>query len=170
MDIHYYKAASLAHAFEIASKDTATWEFPAMETLAELAEHARRGSLKGMQMGLGTIYACTRGQFKVNVDSKKGYGVALLSLTGRESGVEDPAAAEILEYHRDRPEEELYADQLLVWSGNVSDINALDAGYELLLRAQFLVKTDSTVQVTVGDAPVERPKYRLRRPMERIDP
>ena len=74
-----------------------------------------------------------------------------------------------MEYHRDRPEEELYADQLLVFPENVPDINALDTGYELLLRAQFLVGTNSTVQVTVDEATVERPKYRLRRSMEMID-
>ncbi len=169
MDIYYYKTDSLADAFEMASKDPRTWDFPAMEALAELADNARAGTLAGMKMGLGTIYACTGGQFKVNVDSNKGYGIALLSLTGRESGIDDPTAAEILEYHRNRPDQDLYADQLLVFSENVLDINALDAGYDLLLQAQFLVRTNSTVPVTVGEATVERPKYRLRRSMEIID-
>jgi hypothetical protein len=169
MDIHYYKTDSLADAFEMASKDTKTWDVPAMEALAELAAGARSGSLSSTHIGLGRIYACTRGQFKVNFDSKKGHGIALVSLTGRESGIDDPTAAGILEYHRDRPEEELYADQLIVLSENVLDINALDAGYEQLLRARFLVQTDSTVQVAAGDAMVERPKYRLCRPMELID-
>ena len=45
MDIHNYKTDSLADAFEMASKDTKTWDFPAMEALAELAENAHAGTL-----------------------------------------------------------------------------------------------------------------------------
>lgn len=105
-----------------------------------------------------------RGQFQVFTDPKKGIGISLLSLTGREAGIDDPAAAEILDYHRDRPGEELYADQLIVFSKNVADINGLDAGYELLMRAGFLSRTESIVEVTVGDEKVERPKFRLRGP------
>ncbi len=106
MEAHSYNADSLADAFEMASKDATTWDFPAMEALAELAECAREGSLTGLQTGLGKIYACTRGQFKVYGDSKTAYGIALLILFGRESGIDDPAAAEILEYHRDRSEQD----------------------------------------------------------------
>ena len=36
-DVHYYKTNSLADALEVVSKDTKTWNFPAMEALAELA-------------------------------------------------------------------------------------------------------------------------------------
>lgn len=171
MNIHYYKADSLADAFELASRDTKTWTFPAMEALTELAADARKNSLRGEKVGMGVIYSCSLGHFQVFDDSKKvkEYGIALVGLNGRESGIDDPAAAEILEFHRDRPEKELYAEQLLVFSEYVPDINVLDAGYELLTQAKFLVRTDSIVQVTAGDEKVERPKYRLRRPGEKMD-
>ena len=168
MVIYYYNTDSLSDAFEMASKDARTWSFPEMEALSELAVSARHGLLNGTRMGQHTIYSFTGGQFVVIVDPNKGYGIALLTLTGHEFGIDDPAGAEILAYHRDRPEVELYADQLIVFSENIQDINQLDAGYELLLRAKFIVRTDSTVLVTVGDATAERPKYRLRRRMELI--
>jgi hypothetical protein len=38
-----------------------------------------------------------------------------------------------------------------------------------LVRAWFQIRTGETAQVPVGGATVERPKYRLRRPMEMID-
>jgi|GEM_PF-1746263 len=162
MNIYYYQADSLADAFEMASRDTKKWNFPAMEALAELAVGVRRDLLKGMKMGKNKIYSGLLGQFVV-VESKQGYGLGLLGLTGRESGIDDPAAAEILEFHRDRPEEELFAEQLVIFSEHVSDIYALDAGYELLTRAGFLVRTDSIVQLTVGDETILRPQYRLHR-------
>ncbi len=139
------------------------WNFPAMEALAELAVAVRRDLLKGMKVGKSTTYSRSLGQFSVFVDSKKGFGIGLLSLTGRESGIDDPTAAEILEFHRDRPEEELFAEPLVIFSEHVPDIYALDAGYELLTQAGFLVRTDSIVQLTVGDETILRPQYRLHR-------
>lgn len=166
MESYHYKADSLAEAFEMASKDTKTWTFPAMEALAELAALARKNSLRGNKVGMGKIYSSSLGHFQVFDDSKKvkGYGIALVALIGRESGIDDPAAAELLEFHRARPEVELYADPLVGFSEHIADINGLDAGYELLMRAGFLSRTDAIVEVTVGDEKVERPKYRLRGP------
>ncbi len=163
MNMYYYQADSLADAFEMASRDTKKWNFPAMEALAEIAVGVRRDLLQGNKPRTSRIYSGSLGQFIVIVDSKKGYGFGLLSLTGREAGIEDPTAAEILEFHRDRPEEELFAEPLVIFSEHVQDIYALDAGYELLTQAGFLVRTDSIVELTVGDETILRPQYRLHR-------
>jgi hypothetical protein len=134
-----------------------------MEALAELAVAVRRDLLEGQKLGMGKIYSGSLGQFNVFEDSKNGFGLSLLGLTGRESGIDDATAAEILEFHRDRPKAELYAEQLVIFSEYVPDIYALDAGYDLLTQAGFLVRTDSIVQLTVGDETILRPQYRLHR-------
>lgn len=163
MEIHYYKTDSVAVAFAMASKDAKNWDFRTLKALAELAAETCAGLLQRIKMGMSTICTNSGGQFNVFLGSKRGIGIGLLSLTGRESGIDDPAAAEILDYHRDLPNVGFYADQLVGFSPNFPDIDALDAAYELLTRAGFLIRTNSTA---LGDKKLQRPAYCIHRPQQ----
>src|SRR6516165_6794316 len=100
MDIYFYKATSPAEAFEMASKDTKTWGFPEMDALTEMARLLREG-YQHHQDGLAKSCFCSRGWFKLFGPEAKGYGIALVQLQGHESGIANPAAQEVLEYHRE---------------------------------------------------------------------
>jgi hypothetical protein len=161
MDIHYYIASSPAEAFELASKDTTRWGFPEMDALTEMAELLRDGH-EPRQDGRGKSCFCAHGWFKLFGPAAKGYGIALVLLQGHECGLDDPAAQEVLNHHREYRGEEMYAEALLVHSEHVSGIDDLDRAYELLLAGNLIERTDKTVTETNGDKKHQRPTYRVR--------
>jgi hypothetical protein len=161
MDIHYYIASSPAEAFEMASKDTTTWGFPEMDALAEMGQLLREGH-EPPQEGLGKSCFCTRGWFKLFGPEARGYGIALVVLQGHECGIDDPAAQEVLDHHREHRGEEMYAEALLVYSEHVSGIDDLDRAYKMLLDGNLIKKTDKTVTVMDGYQKHQRPTYLVR--------
>lgn len=161
MNISYYKANSPAKAFEIASKDTKTWRFPEMDALSEMAQLLSDG-YRPPQDGLAKSCYCSRGWFKLFGPEAKGYGIALVQLKGHESGIADPAAQEVLDYHREHRGEELFAEALLICAEHISSIEDLDTAYEKLLAGHLIEKTTKTVTVTNGDESHRRPAYRVR--------
>jgi hypothetical protein len=166
MNIYRYQAASPADAFEAASKDASHWNFNEMLALAEMADKLRNGYPLNAQRSTIKSCVCKAGFFKLFEDDlPRGYGIGCICLFGHESGVADDAAQEILDFHREQPEQATYAAPLLVWSEYISKIAELDRGYELLLRSGFV--TQSKEEVVVSDEvgrKVKRPKYKLRAP------
>lgn len=161
MEIHYYKARSPAEAFEIASKDTKKWGFPEMDALMEMAQLLRDGYTP-KQDGMAQSCVCGRGWFKLFGPEAKGYGIALVMLQGHEAGIDDPAAQEVLDHHREHAGEEMYAEALLAYAEHISSIEDLDAAYEKLLASNLIVQTNKTLTVTDGDKKHQRPAYRTR--------
>jgi len=161
MEIDYYKASSPAEAFEMASKDTKTWAFPEMDGLTEMAQLLRNGYTP-KQDGMAKSCFCSRGWFKLFGPGARGYGIALVVLKGYEAGIDDPAAQEVLDHHREHRGQEMYAEALLTCSEHISSIEDLDAAYEKLLSGNLIVKTNKTVTVTDGDQKHQRPAYRTR--------
>jgi hypothetical protein len=163
MDIYRYQASSPAEAFEAASKDFKTWNFREMEALGQMAEAIRNGFKPQTKTGSGHNYFCEAGNFLLFDDgSPRGLGIMLVSLFGRENGIDDDAAQELLEHHRDRRGQELYAHELTDCSDHIESVADLDSAYQKLLEANLIERTESTVQVTVDGVQYERPTYVLR--------
>jgi hypothetical protein len=163
MNIHRYQASSPAEAFEMASKDSKNWDFAAMDALTQMAEAIRNGFTPTMTIGSGKTYACAAGSFLMFDDEPhRGYGISLVGLTGHEVGIDDPAAQEVLDHHREHRGQELYAYRLLTWSQHIDSIDDLDEAYKNLLEGDLIEKTGRTVGVTVDDAQYERPAYVVR--------
>ena len=130
MNIYRYQAASPADAFEAASKDASRWNFNEMLALGEMADKLRNGYPLNAQRNTIKSCICKAGFFKLfENDLPRGYGIGCICLFGHESGVADDAAQEILDFHREQPEQATYAAPLLVWSEYVSTISELDRGY-----------------------------------------
>ena len=163
MQSHYYKASDPGEAFEKASKDPQTWnfEFATLEAFKTMTTAIRDGSAVILPMGVDPLYACSRGDFRV-ATKMEGFGIAVVSIKGHESGVQDPAAAEVLAFHRYHRGEALYAKQLLVHSQHVETIDKLDAAYALLegtpLRP-MIERGNGTVKVEVDGEEYEKPTF-----------
>jgi hypothetical protein len=132
-----------------------------MDALTEMAQLLRDGYTP-KQDGMAKSCFCGRGRFKLFGPEAKGYGIALVMLQGHEAGIDDPAAQEVLDYHREHPGEEMYAEALLVYAEHISSIEDLDVAYEKLLAGNLIVKTNKTVMVPDGDEKHQRPAYRTR--------
>ena len=163
MESHCYEANVPAEAFEKASKDPATWDndFATLEAFQTMAAALRDGSAVIMRMGIDPLYACHRGNFKVATKTK-GFAIAVVSITGHEVGIADPAAAEVLAFHRYNRGKALYADQLLVHSEHIETIDQLDAAYALLGGAPLrpMIKRGAeVVKVKAGDKECERATF-----------
>jgi hypothetical protein len=119
-----------------------------------------------MTLGSGRVCPCAGGTFMLFEDKLKvrGYGIALQMLSGHEEGIDDDAAREILKYHRDRLDQEFFADQLLVWADHIGSLADLDRGYALLEEANLIERTNKTVNVTEGDKQNRRPAFVVRSP------
>ena len=160
MDIHYYQANSHFEAFELASKDTKNWGFREMDALTEMAQLLRNGYMPQKE-GMATSCFSSRGWFNLFSSDAKGYGIGLVSLQGHEAGIDDLAAQEVLEHHREHRDQEMYAGSLLIFAEYISSIKDLDAAYEKLLAAKLMVKLNKTVTVANGDKKFRRPAYRI---------
>ena len=163
MQSHYYEASDPAEAFEKASKDPKTWDFDFATLVAfqAMATALQDGSAVITPMGVDPCYACSRGNFRV-ATKLKGFGIAVVSITGHEVGVADPAAAEVLAFHRYHRQQALYADQLLVHSQHVETIDRLDAAYALLEGTPvrpMIERGEGTVKVNVDGKEYERPTF-----------
>ena len=135
-----------------------------MDALAEMAQRFRDGFSPTMRLGSGKVCPCTQGSFMLFDDKlqDKGYGIALQVLHGHEVGIDDDIAQEILDYHRDRLDQEFFADQLLVWADHVASLADLDHGYALLEEALLVERTGRTVTVRYDDKQYRRPAFIVR--------
>lgn len=163
MQSHYYEASDTAEAFEKASKDPGTWDsdFATLEAFQTMATAIRDGSAVITSMGVDPFYACYRGNFRVS-KKPKGFGIAVVSITGHEAGIEDPAAAEVLAFHRFHRGKALYAYQLITYSESVNTIDELDAAYALLEGAPLrpmIERGKEKVKVIVDGEEYEKPKF-----------
>jgi hypothetical protein len=163
MQSHYYEVSDPAEAFEKASKDPRAWDFDfaTLEAFQAMATALRDGSAVITAMGVDPFYACSRGNFRV-AKKPKGFAIAVVSITGHEAGVANPAAAEVLAYHRYHRRKAVYADPLLVHSQHVVTIEQLDAAYALLESTPLrpmIERGEETVTVIVNGEEYQRPTF-----------
>ena len=161
MNIYYYNAATPADAFDSASKDATRWSFAEMLGLGRMAEAIRSGFIPAKRPGNKWACFCECGFFLLfGPNQTKGYGISVVLLKGHETGIDDPIAQEILDFHRVHRAKECFASPLLTWSQHISSIDDLDRGYHLLEQAQLLAPTGSISKVeNESGITVERNNY-----------
>lgn len=164
MMIYYYQTETPAEAFDAASKDDAHWNHAERMALGEMATAFREGFTPSEHLGSGRICSCDSAAFLLFDDNGgRGYGISLLQLPGHESGIDDPVAQELLDLHRIRRGEAFFADSLLIWSASRATLADLDHGYQLLVQARFIDRTDTMVTIKDGNAEShQRPAFMCR--------
>jgi hypothetical protein len=161
MPSSYYEASDPAEAFQKASRDLATWnyDFGTLEAFQAMAA-IRDGSAFIPRIGTDPLCACRLGHLRIS-RKPNGFAIAVVTITGPESGIADPAAAEVLDLHRYRRGQAFHSEQLLIYSQPVDTIEQLDAAYALLEEALLIERGQGMVTVTWDGEEYERPIYVL---------